>query len=205
MKTMRTASGTVMLVPGIFSIPSNENDWTDIGERWVDSQTSFCARKFEYFTGPIIRFFYLDRLARGLADEVAASCVPVRIVAHSNGAEVVSRAVRKYWMRCDKLVLVAPACETDFNRNGFNEALLKGRIGSIKIYASRHDSALGFWARLSRIGRPLGMGFGTLGADGPKRVDLAAESKIETVWADVEHAAFIRSPRLENILSELCK
>jgi hypothetical protein len=138
-----------ILVNGILTDPGAHDAWTDAGVTWLHT--------------------------RAPATEASG----VVLVGHSNGAEVICRALREVEIGTRgssslqgrhpvaEVHLIAPACEADFDRNGLNAALEYGRVGAVHVYMSGQDRALRLarWSR--RLFGWLGLGYGDLGLRGP--------------------------------------
>lgn len=165
-------SRLLIFINGI-NAPVNKRNWVDRAANITRADYGIFAEQFKYYSRSLTRRFtlgrHVDDLQR-LLQRYHAAGFQIGIVAHSNGAEIVSRAFRKAPTRvgvgyaaAEQVHLVAPACSDDWEENGFREALLAKQIGSITVHNARKDKAMALakWSRRLTLGVA---GFGTLGA-----------------------------------------
>lgn len=194
---------TILCVPGILTKPGLIDNWPELACRWIDrSRPDLNAERYEYYSTATFRALGEAGRAANLATVLSDySGDNLTLIAHSNGADVVLRALKLLpkTQRIETLHLVSPACEADWTLNGLNAALAAGRVGFVDVFLAGKDSALGFWAKLSRI-PPFrwipGFSYGLLGLDGPQGVekDLAVRVGVfrepdfeHSTWWDAEH------------------
>lgn len=179
---------TILCVPGILTKPGLIDNWPELACRWIDRQRpDINAERYEYYSPATLRGMGEAGRAADLAT-VLGDYIDDRLtlVAHSNGADVVVRALKLLpkTQVIETIHLLSPACEADWTTNGLNVAMAAGRVGFVDVWIAGKDTALGFWARLSRI-PPLswipGLSYGLLGRDGPQGVqpDLASRVSVQ--------------------------
>jgi pimeloyl-ACP methyl ester carboxylesterase len=184
-----------LVVNGIANLPDNVDGWTD-------SMILGCAAlgrygdKYEYFTSFITRWIRQGNRAKKVARLIdkwqKLGKVPV-LVGHSNGCDLIIRALRITPTKGAIVHLISAAAEPDFEKNGLAAALNDGRVERVYIYMAGKDSALSKYAPASRVAcAPLnwairlfnpkygGLGFKSLGTIGPKnypalKVDITRE------------------------------
>lgn len=153
----------IVYVGGIFTFPGRGSNWTARAVTWTHTHANWFAERVEYVCGFFTRNARQRARATALRHVLSAYLARgarVRIVAHSNGADVALDALAQLeWPVIDELHLFAPACHEDCEKSGLNNV----RSGLIAIYIAERDRAMvlaGTW-----LGRALG--FGTLGKSGP--------------------------------------
>lgn len=167
-------SALYIFVNGIWNLPSDSRGWNDRAVTWIQTRTEHRAEKFEYFAAPLTRRVFQSRHAADLLDLLRSYTRPghreIHLVAHSNGADLALRALASYRHYLTSLHLFSPACEPDFILNGLNIRLASRLCGIIPIYIAGQDRAMKL-AQLSRtLAGWLGLGYGTLGLDGPRNL-----------------------------------
>jgi len=180
-----------IVVPGILSSTGDNLAWfvrlsEDVMRR--NPETAPAGIEFRYTTGPLLRRIGQQERARQiaqLAENWDRSGFSVVLVGHSNGCDLITRAISLCGCKIEAAHLVAAACEADFEMNRLAAALRNDRLGEVICYVSKSDSAVGFFGRLSLAFRGLGLGYGTLGSDGPKNVpDGMLGERVHTIRRD---------------------
>lgn len=171
---MRPLAPVYIAVNGILTLPGSSRAWTDRATTWFHSESRALiqAEKFEYFATPLTRRLRQHAHARDLADLIRSYAGRrIHLIGHSNGCDLILRALALDSTPLASIHLIAAACDEDFNRNGLNNALLFDQLGAVHVYTSPDDAALKWAARPSRalLGW-LGLGYGILGLVGPQRV-----------------------------------
>lgn len=194
-----------ILVPGIRTRTDDNQAWA---VAWADrimqryKRTAPAASEFRYFVGALSRRLSQQRYARQLAamiEEWYDAGFSIVAVCHSNGADLLSRAVQLTEAHIEAAHLIAAACDADMTQTGYLEAVQAGRIGRVVCYVSRSDSALGIWAKLSRNVAWLGMGYGTLGFEGPKGVPDTLKYRFPIVSRNyLEHGEWFDSQNIDS-------
>lgn len=184
---MHAHAHVFIFVNGILSDPGAHDGWTDRAVSWVHRNTVHQAEKFEYHSRALTRRLRqqlhanaLRALLRGYSDRI------IHLAGHSNGSDIILRALDGLFMRVATVHLISGACEASFTKNKLNGALLDARIGQVYVYVAGSDRAMR-WARLSqRLFGWLGLGYGTLGLAGPLEVDPALQDMVRrgvvTIW-----------------------
>jgi hypothetical protein len=176
------------LVNGILTKTSDQHNWTNLAEAWIEEHDCGYADSYRYFCGPLDRSIDQD----GRIADVGALCIErwaagqtLTLVGHSNGAAVLCGVIRKYTiLQVDELHLIAGAELPDFEKNGLNAALRSGMVGRVVCHCSKDDDVL----KLASLSRFLvgwtGLGYGDLGRVGPKNVDpdLLKAGRVVTRW-----------------------
>lgn len=179
-------------INGILCRPGAASAWNGRAVTWTHRRLGdgHVAEKFEYMAFAVTRGLFLDHWAAALAGLVRAYWGhTVNLVGHSNGCELIVRALPKLdGQQLGELHLFAPACEADCRRNGFNGALENGQVGSLHLYRSGRDRALGL-ARLSQLLCCQVLRYGTLGLEGPGNLSfIAAAAVYDHVEPDFGHS-----------------
>jgi hypothetical protein len=173
-----------LLVNGILTKPSDIHGWTDRGERWYQDRLGTASR-YEYFSGAITRFISQGGHVRDVVEIIEGIHRPVIYVGHSNGCEIFSRVVKKRKdFQFDYVHLFAPAVDRDFEENGFNQALIDGRIGKLFIYGSYDDSYLKNGHAATGWLKRFGMGYGDLGYHGPENLNDLVSDRVVLKWRE---------------------
>lgn len=199
-QTIAVPKVVFIFVNGIMTFPGASDNWNGRATSWA-LQRGRLAEKCEYFVGPISRMFGQWSRAKKLAKTMRfyySRGFKMVLVGHSNGCDVIHKAlVRSEWPEVMSLHLIAAASEADFQKTGYNEALRTNRIGEIHCYVGTRDKALWFASR-SWLAR--GIGYGSLGQDGPRKLASDVESRVHEVrkpfshstWFDEEDGTFDR-------------
>lgn len=172
-----------IFIPGILS--KGLDAWVNRAVTHVHTRTDHRAEKLPYWAGPLTRRFRQRRRVRGLLkmmDYYLQSGYTINLIGHSNGCDIIRRALITYG---DKLVslklghihMIAAAIPACFDDNGLNSALTEGvwhhtyirliHLTSLHLYIDPADTAL-WWGGLTRktLGWA-GLGYGDLGRRGP--------------------------------------
>jgi hypothetical protein len=173
-------------VNGVLANPGTADGWCDRAVTLAHTKFGIHGEKWEHWSGLLTRHIWQEKRAIGvaaLADKYLASGWQVFLRGHSNGCDVICRALP--YLRHGAIAgaqLVAAACEADFSKNGLNDALVSGRLSRVVLCCSADDRAL--WA--ARITHPLlnlaANGYGSLGFTGPLAVADAIEHRVRTHW-----------------------
>jgi pimeloyl-ACP methyl ester carboxylesterase len=157
-----------IFVNGILNCPGDHDGWTDRAATWVNVRTKDRAEKFEYFCGPLTRRLRLNSHAQDLAHLVAQyHDHRVVLVGHSNGCELICRALRVSGVRIEDVHLISGACSPDFNRNGLAEVMESGRVQRVVVYVAGKDLPMRLAKWTGKLLGLFGLGYGTLGHRGP--------------------------------------
>lgn len=162
-------------VNGIKSNPSAADGWTDRFCTWINLNTSGASEKFEYHCYALTRRIFQNRRAKNLAMLLAEYHSGIVAVGHSNGCELLCQAIQKTSdVTIQTLHLISPACDADFRKNGLNDALADGKVQRIIVHVAEADKAMRFANLTGKLLRVVGLGYGTMGLDGPKHMDTKA-------------------------------
>jgi pimeloyl-ACP methyl ester carboxylesterase len=173
---------TYVFINGILNFPGASDNWTDRGVTWVQTKTEHRAEKFEYLCFVVSRRLSLDRWAKNLSALVAHYAGrDIALVAHSNGCELVCRMLQISGVHIRRVHLISGACSPDFYKNGLNEALRENRVGEVVVHVAEKDLPM----RIANVSRYLigwlGLGYGTLGLNGPTNIDPAVQERVTVV------------------------
>jgi hypothetical protein len=119
------------------------------------------------------------------------------VAGHSNGADILRRAIVEHELNIDTLNLIAGATDPDFKTNGLNEALLNGQIQIVRCFVSKNDFIIGsnwllpwWWNR-------------DLGKVGPKNVDTRVKDRVIVIQDDTcNHMTWVEQ-KLERTLEQI--
>jgi hypothetical protein len=177
----------VIYVNGIMHEPGSADSWVRRAASWTTRKTRFDGEVFLYEAGPVTRRFTLNKRAKELAQMIAEySDNELHLAVHSNGGEVLTRALREILQRPEaypaaKIVsahFLGPANDADFTKNWINSALIAGLVGHVHVYRATDDDALK-WGRASRrLFGWIGLGYGDLGLVGPQNVEPSVVARV---------------------------
>lgn len=184
-----------IFVNGILTNPLDTQGWTDRACRWIDRYTEHKADRFEYLSGAITRRLFQNARVEKFTEIVSEYVdLDLVLVAHSNGCDIISRFLLKTRLRIKEIHLIAAACERDFSQNGINAAMEAGRLDDCFLYGSKNDKALQLAFNTGKFLRFFGLGYGTLGLKGPKKVAcplrvhrLSMDEYDHSTWFDPNH------------------
>lgn len=175
-------------VPGVRTPPNSDKNWTGkmvsaILRRAPELQRDFgasavAAEKVEYHT--LAAFRWLSHKSRVHRLRRTMDQYPgwrIRIVAHSNGANIVLDALRESnWAHAVEMVdLISPACESDLS---YLAPRLGKELKMLRVWIAQKDLPLKFAA--TPIGRLLG--YGSLGKDGIKGIPHTKKKHTATLY-----------------------
>ena len=193
-----------IFINGIRAFPGDSRGWTDRAVTWTHLNTAHRAEKFEYFTTATFRRLYLNWWAAELAHLVVRyrrANHKVVLVGHSNGCEVIVRALSKIHDRVEEVHLISPACDSDFCRTELNCRMHDERLGRICVYRGGSDWAM-TCAKITSIPlRLLGLGYGYLGLTGPIGVAQACRDRVEElVEPDFGHSTWFNEEAFDRTM-----
>jgi len=171
-----------ILVPGVKTRSSDYMNWAVRMASCINIDHDRAkGDEFRYNTSAILHRFGMRERVKFVVELARrywrAGYEPI-FVAHSDGCEIVRRAILEGPSIFLSAHLIAGACSADFERNGLNRALIGGKVGQIYCYVSKGDRMLSVLARVSKsLFGWLGFGFGTLGYDGPQNVPKAMQGR----------------------------
>jgi pimeloyl-ACP methyl ester carboxylesterase len=161
----------ILLLHGILTRRTSES-WPKHFSGYVASLPDVATEAIYYEAGPIAWWNTLvrnPRLARDLAGRVETrhryETRRVHLVAHSNGADIAVRAMRRLaeaGIRVETAILTGAAIESDIERSGLAALVGDGHLGRAIAYCSPSDGVV----RRLEI---LPGGYGALGAKGFRR------------------------------------
>lgn len=175
-----------LFVNGILTSPGNARAWTDRAVQWMNVRPApgqeVVSDKFEYFSPALLRRLFQGRHARELAYTLSQyQGARLHLVGHSNGCDLIARAIARTQLHVSTVHLIAAAIDRDFRKNGFGPLLASGQVGACFCFCSLADTVLTRWARASRLATFGLLGYGDLGAYGaaepwPRRVHHVVRS-----------------------------
>lgn len=193
-----------LFVNGILTNPEDVRGWTDRAVEWINRNTPDKADKMEYRCGVLTRRLYQNCRVNGL-QQICRSYMGDRIilVGHSNGCDIIERLVRKGLPKISEIHLIAAASEPDFEKNGFNQALARGKVDRICVYWSPVDLALKKARLSSRFLGFLGLGYGYLGLVGPKNVAFNVASQVRVIKRHLDHSQWFSRAHFKEIMDTI--
>jgi hypothetical protein len=194
-------------VPGILSWPGKADSWTDRAVTLAHTRLGFYGEKLEYLSGVLTRAVHQDRRAQNLAERIEAynrRGWTVFLRGHSNGCDVILRALQRIDGHVEGVQLIAAAAEADCDVNRINDFLSRGRVSRFVLCCSPNDKAL--W--LARITHGLlekfTAGYGSLGFTGPKNLARATRYRVRTIWAEAfDHGDWVSEEHLLSTMQYL--
>jgi pimeloyl-ACP methyl ester carboxylesterase len=194
------AQWPVIFVPGI-EYDLQRRGWCDQAVVWCNVRNIPCAA-YEYHADWWNRWLaqpprwtgLIGGRARGLAEILDGYDCSI-LVGHSNGCDVIARALSAATKPVHSAHLFAAATSPDLEHNGLAAALRTGRLGRLYLYCSESDGVLRGPARWSRW-LTLGLlGYGDLGAVGPDTPAEDIAHRVVTCWAPgTTHSGWLHEP-----------
>ena len=187
----------IIFINGILTWPGDADNWNGKAVTWTFLNTDEfdAAEKVEYYIGPISRVLGQRKRAAKLLKTMRFYLDygwQVTLVGHSNGANVIMRALRELTKQqlfnVRHLHLIAPAAPADFDKNGLNEAGVP-----VTIYRGTRDWALNLSSGAGRV-----LGYGALGKTGPVNV---RDVEVEEVVEDLGHSGWFSPEHLWDTMS----
>jgi len=190
-------------INGILTLPGAAQGWTDRAVTLAHLHLGLHAEKLENFTGVLTRMLYQDQRAEFVAriiDKYLERGWTVCLRGHSNGCDIIRRALFRTMAPVEAVQLIAPAVDPDFERNGFNQ-LLRNKVRRLIVCGGPNDRAL----KLARVAHPvlnlLGNAYGTLGLVGPQNLAEDVLSKVtHVVNLNYDHSDWVAP---QNLLSTM--
>jgi hypothetical protein len=194
-------------VPGILSWPGKADSWTDRAVTIAHTKLGIYGEKLEYLSGVLTRSIHQQSRAENLAiriEEYTRRGFQVFLRGHSNGCDVILRALPMIDHHVEAVQLIAAAAEADCWENGVNLFLRQGKVGRFIFCCSPNDRAL--W--LARITHNLlskfSAGYGSLGFTGPRNIAQSTRYRIRTIWAEgFDHGDWVSPEHLLATMSYL--
>jgi predicted alpha/beta hydrolase family esterase len=160
-------------VNGILTFPGDSQGWTDRAVTHAHLEFDLYAEKLENFTPILTRVILQERRARFVA-RIANKYIDhgwtVYLRGHSNGCDIIRRALFHIKEPIKAAQLIAPAVEPDFEKNGFNQLLRDGCVERLLVCWGPNDEALR-WAKWSHpVLNLFGNAYGIMGMVGPQNV-----------------------------------
>lgn len=135
-----------IFVPGILNLPSSATEWTDRAVTWIHTrQACECAEKFEYLALPLSRRILAERRALQLAalmDRYPADSFRLVVAGHSNGCDVILRALWLAKRPANFVHFFSPAIAVNPIQHRLHRLLREGRIGFLNLYLAARDGVL---------------------------------------------------------------
>lgn len=204
-KTRARTEPEFFLLNGAFTSPENVKGWTDLWE-WRLQDLGYTVTSREYYIGLLSRLWKEKGIVDGTIEKLKLIRKPIIFIGHSFAGEILSGIVKKSDVKFSQVHLFGPACSCDFQKNGFDAALVDGRIKQMNVYCSDADEVLDKWARRSIFLKPFGLHYGTLGFDGPDESTLSGDaSKHLSVVreGDYQHSDWVRGKRSEKYFERI--
>jgi pimeloyl-ACP methyl ester carboxylesterase len=172
----RPAPVVDVITNGINSWPGLDDAWTDRYVTWTLLHTENKVQAFEYYARTLTRRWFsnqddrADKLTRLLTWFVDAG-FRIRLVGHSNGCDVILRALHQLPDLANRPVVdevhfFNGAVESDFEKNGLNKMLAQSKIWKVFVYVGGKDNAM-------VVANYLPGFYGDLGFKGPLNVSTA--------------------------------
>jgi pimeloyl-ACP methyl ester carboxylesterase len=172
-------------------------EWTDRAVVWVHENELGEADKYEYRSMILTRRLGRGRRVRELAELINAytKAHELSLVGHSNGCDLLVRALPRISQKVRHLHLFSPACEADLRASGLETLLLTGRLTELHCWIGGEDKAMiaARWSKWLTFGL---LGYGTMGLTGPTNVGLAVLPYVHvcceptfghSTWFDARH------------------
>ena len=191
-------------INGILAWPGKSEGWTDRAVTHAHLDLGMYAEKLENFTGVFTRMLFQEKRAKfvaRIANKYLEHGWTVYLRGHSNGCDIIRRALFHTSSPIEAAQLVAPAVEPDFERNGFNQLLREGKVKRLLVCWSPNDRSLKFAQHTHAILNIFGNAYGTLGLVGPQNVAPEVEALVTSVAnVQFDHGDWLAK---ENILATM--
>jgi pimeloyl-ACP methyl ester carboxylesterase len=121
-------------------------NWPNQAITWVHKNTDYRAHTLLYFTSALFAGWTRPHRALQFSKLIRQYSVDdwrIILVAHSEGTATAIQAMRLAgWPRIESVHLVCGACDSNFERNGLNYALVTNKIGKVFCYTAEKDFAM---------------------------------------------------------------
>lgn len=178
-----------ILVNGILNNPESIDSWTDRFEISVEKKGHHCI-KMEYRADGVFRRIFQGRRAQNLNDiceELDGE--RIRIVAHSNGGDIVDRMMGISSVKIEEIHMVASASQPDMRKSFIPTAIRDDRLERAFFYCSKRDRTLAKAAPLTKkLFGWAGLGYDNVGFLGPQDIPGDVVDDIETIWWEYDHS-----------------
>lgn len=135
-----------IFVPGILNVPASSSEWTDRAVTWIHTrQACECAEKFEYLALPLSRYLLAEHRAQKLADlmdRYPVESFSLVVAGHSNGCDVILRALWKAKRPANFVHFFSPAIAVNPITHRLHRLIREGRIGFLRLYLAARDRVL---------------------------------------------------------------
>lgn len=194
---------TTIFINGIRSRPDASNEWTDRAVTWMERH-GLMADKYEYHSFAVTRFLWQSYHAAEVARMIDDSRERKILVGHSNGCDIILRALAMSRATVEAAVLIAGACDERFDHNGLNDLMGRNRVMDCHVWYSEQDRALRAARQFTGWMRSFGMGYGWLGLVGPQRVSHVAEPWVERKehWG-YDHSTYFDADHFEGTMNQI--
>jgi hypothetical protein len=200
-------------VNGILNLPGSSEGWTDRAVTWTHLHVPGArAEKCEYFSGVLTRRVRQQRRAEKIARMIryyagefgGEAFHEIHLVGHSNGCDLICRVLALLWdcptlpatFHISSVRLISGAVESDFRRNRLNQFLAARFVREVHCLIAEHDLPMSIAAKTYWLLKPFGLGYGTLGFDGPEHVEPEVHRHVRyqhemdfghSTWFEPEH------------------
>lgn len=177
-----------LIVRGICGDPADCEEWEQHSADWIHQDPycqsrGFIARADSYSCSFVTVAFRESARVKSFAKVLKGyldAGFQVYGLCHSNGTRIWRGALQQLnWPRVEQLHFVNGACDSDFRRTGFNQALKRNKIGTFHYYVGGCDIAM--LAENTFLGR---LDFAVpekscpMGLKGPQHVDPSVASRV---------------------------
>lgn len=177
-----------LIIRGICGNPSDCLEWEQRAVDWI-LQDPYCrergytARSDTYSCLPLTVWMREKERAHNFANVLKTyvdAGFKIHIMCHSNGTRVAREGMRLLkWPRVETVHFLNGACDSDFNRTGFNWAIKRNRIGLFYYYVAGRDWAMKIENTiLGKLDFALPENSCPLGLRGPRFVDKQVTHRV---------------------------
>jgi len=188
-------------INGINTLASDDS-WNNQAEIVLAGKRRMC-HAFQYFSDTVFRRMFQDKRVdrlHNLLKRYSDFGLKIKLVAHSNGCDLVCRLLQQHKISIDEIHLVAGAADCDCDKNGINKAFKEGRLGRARFYCSRKDSALKKAVASKVLFGWMGLGYDFVGLVGPSNVRVCDDVRV--VWRDdFDHSDWFKGANFNWLLS----
>lgn len=196
-------SPLVILVPGLFTCPRDDDDWDNAAAKLVRATSRECFT-LQYWAGVILgKLAHPFRVRRLVKLLIANRQRHITIIAHSNGCRIAVDALRHRDVMVEVLALVAAACDSNFVANGLNDAIRDTRVNQILVFKSRKDGALALAKRTAPWLDRVGLDYGWLGLEGPRYLVGMFAWRVTVTDKPIGHSDWLAPAHIESTLDSI--
>jgi predicted alpha/beta hydrolase family esterase len=194
-----------IIIPGILNPTDRHFAWFSIMAEDIMHKGYYkpIGIEYRYKACAVFRRARQEKRALEIANIIHRwSDYKIVLVGHSNGCDLIQRALKITSTPIETVHLIAGACESDITKTSFAKRLEDGSLKKLVCYYSRNDLVLKYAASLSRLFAFLGLGYGRLGLLGGRNVPEKIINKVVNLKFDkLGHSCYFNENNYKHILN----